>query len=299
MNAVYHMLGLTKQAFHQHLDRYFLMMEEQQNIIPLIQQIRQDHPRLSARAMYHLIRPTCMGRDRFEAFCFENGFKLEVKRSFLRTTNSLGVTRFPNLIMEIEVAYVNQVWVSDITYYRIADRFYYLTFIMDLFSRRIVGYSLSRDLLTGNTTIVALKMALDSRKPAPGLIFHSDGGGQYYCKDFLIITKKHEIKNSMCESVYENPHAERINGTIKNDYVVQYGPKDYLQLCSMLRKAVDMYNYIKPHKALNRLSPVDFECSMANTRCNSYETKEKQSRTNNNFENRYKNLLKTVNTIQA
>ena len=299
MNAVYHMLGLTKQAFHQHLNRYFLMMEEQQNLIPLIQQIRQDHPRLSARAMYHLIRPTSMGRDRFEAFCFENGFKLEVKRSFIRTTNSLGVTRFPNLIMEIEVVHVNQVWVSDITYYRIADRFYYLTFIMDLFSRKIVGYSVSRDLSTENTTIVALKMALDNRKPIPGLIFHSDGGGQYYCKDFLIITKKHEIRNSMCDSVYENPHAERINGTIKNDYVVQYGPKDYLQLCSMLRKAVDMYNYIKPHKALNAISPVDFESSTANKQGHPYETKDKQSITNNTFENRYKNLLKTVNTIQA
>jgi len=299
MNAVYHMLGFTKQAFHQHLNRYFLMMEEQQNLIPLIQQIRQDHPRLSARAMYHLIRPTSMGRDRFEAFCFENGFKLEVKRSFIRTTKSLGVTRFPNLIMEIEVVHVNQVWVSDITYYRIADRFYYITLIMDLFSRRIVGYSLSRDMSTENTTIVALTKALNSRKPLPGLIFHSDGGGQYYCKDFLIITKKHEIKNSMCESVYENPHAERINGTIKNDYVIQYGPKDYLQLSSMLGKAVDMYNYIKPHKALNGQSPVDFEHSTFNTDRNPDEIKEKQSITNNNFENRYKILLKTVNAIQA
>ena len=112
-----------------------------------------------------------MGRDKFEQFWF----KLVVKRSYHRTTDWLGVTRFENLITSMELTGVNQVWVSDITYYRIGERFYYITFILDLYSRFIVGYAASNSLLTSQTTIPSLKMALKLRKPDPGLIFHSDG----------------------------------------------------------------------------------------------------------------------------
>ncbi len=226
MNRVYWVMGLTKQAFHQHLDRQLKMYEEQQQLIPMILEIRTDHPRMGSREMYRLIQPQSMGRDRFEDFCFENGFKLEIKKSFIRTTNSLGVTRFANQILGLEVTHANQVWVSDITYYRIGDRFYYLTFIMDLYSRWIKGFAVSENLFTENTTIPSLRMALTLSKPPSGLILHSDGGGQYYSKIFLALTKKNGIVNSMCDSVYENPHAERVNGTIKNDYLVFYNPQN-------------------------------------------------------------------------
>ena len=153
-----------------------------------------------------------MGRDRFEAFCFENGFKVSMKPAYHRTTNSYGVRRFDNLLESIELTSVNQVWVSDITYYRIGEKFYYLTFILDLYSRVIVGYSASENLDTLSTTIPALKMAARTRNIPKGLIIHSDGGGQYYCKEWLKLTSSHKMRNSMCESVYENAHAERING---------------------------------------------------------------------------------------
>jgi transposase InsO family protein len=300
MNAIFRMLGVSKQSFHQQLDRRLQKLEEEGNLLPLIRQIREDHPRLSARKMYSLIRPSFIGRDQFEAFCFEHGFKLEVKKSWTKTTNSLGVTRFPNLLLEFEVTGVNQVWVSDITYYRIADRFYYLTFIMDLHSRRIVGYSVSKDLSTENTTIVALKQAIYLRKPSSVLILHSDGGGQYYCKEFLKITRKYGIRNSMCDTVYENPHAERINGIIKNDYVSHYGPESFDRLKLMVKKAVEMYNYIRPHGSLSGLSPITFEELLTkplvlNKR--KKNQKRKDITTNLIFENRYKNLLKTVNVI--
>lgn len=110
-------------------------------------------------------------------------------------------------------------------YYEMGGQFYYLTFIMDLFSRRIVGFAVSDNLRTESTTLVALEVALAGRETlSPGLIFHSDGGGQYYCKEFLKLTRLHDIRNSMCESVYENPNAERVNGTIKNSYLKHYGP---------------------------------------------------------------------------
>jgi transposase InsO family protein len=158
-----------------------------------------------------------------------------------------------------ELTCINQVWASDITYYRIGEQFYYLTFILDLYSRVIVGYSVGSDLRTISTTIPALKLALKSRNPSAGLIIHSDGGGQYYCKEWLQLTSHYELRNSMCESVYENPHAERINGIIKNDYLVGYGPESYDQLVVLTSKAVIKYNSERPHQSIGNISPNDFE----------------------------------------
>ena len=274
MNALYRVLGTSKQAFHQYLDKQMLVIEEQQQLLPIIIQIRADHPRLSARQMYVMINPQSMGRDKFEQFCYLYGFKLAIKRAFHKTTNSLGVTRFENLIAGFELTGVNQVWASDITYYRIGERFYYITFILDLYSRFIVGYTVSIGMLTEQTTIPALNMALKLRGPAQGLIFHSDGGGQYYCKKFLAITKSNLIENSMCESVYENAHAERINGTVKNDYLIYYAPQDYKQLVTLTDKAVKMYNFARPHSSLGNISPATYELSTKSALVN----KEKRSK---------------------
>lgn len=263
MNLLYRVIGISKQSFHQRLGRKMIYLEQSNQLLALIRQIREDHPRMSSRTMHRLIGPAHMGRDRFEAFCFENGFKVDVNRSFHRTTNSLGVTRFDNLLTGYRVTGVNQVWVSDITYYRIGEKFYYLTFILDLFSRFIVGYSTSLNLSTTDTTIPALRMALKARKTPEGLIIHSDGGGQYYCKEWLAITRKSRLRNSMCESVYENPHAERINGTIKNDYLIPYGPEDYNELVAMADKAIMKYNYERPHQSIGKISPDQFEKALA------------------------------------
>jgi putative transposase len=291
MNEIYRVIGMSKQNFHQAMDRMLMQQMEKEQLLIIIRQVRKDHPKMSCRDLYRLVRPQSMGRDRFEAFCFEEGFMVELKKNFRRTTNSLGVTRFPNLIQGAELAGVNQIWVSDITYFEMNNRFYYLTFIMDLYSRKIIGYSESISLLTVDTTIPALNVAIQARKGSDltGVIFHSDGGGQYYCKEFLKITGHYGILNSMCETVYENPHAERLNRTIKNNYLYPYGPENRIALRMMLKKAVDMYNLQKPHRSLKGISPVSFEnlaelltkTQLINKR--KKETK-KEKVTNNNFE---------------
>lgn len=93
MNALYRAIGISKQSFHQSMERQMLHLEEEQQLLPLIREIRQHDPSMSSREMYRLLKPEHMGRDKFEAFCFANGFKIEIKRSFIRTTNSLGITR--------------------------------------------------------------------------------------------------------------------------------------------------------------------------------------------------------------
>jgi transposase InsO family protein len=249
------------------LKRRRYKLEEQEQLIPLINEIRKDHPRMCARDIYLKLQPSCMGRDQFERFCMDSGFRLKQLRNYRVTTNSLGVTRFPNLIKELEVTRVNQVFVSDITYYDMGSRTYYLTFITDLFNREIVGWSKSDNLRTENTTIPALHKLVNVRGRASinGAILHSDGGGQYYCKEFKALTKDLNMINSMTEEkVYENAHAERLNGIIKNNYLYPYGPTSENSLKRLLDKAVLMYNTGKPHKALGKLTPSEFKKTIDN-----------------------------------
>jgi len=249
------------------LKRRRYKFEEQEQLIPMINELRIDHPRMSARDIYLKLQPSCMGRDQFERFCMDSGYRIKRLRNFRVTTNSLGVTRFPNMIKDIEVTRVNQVFVSDITYFDIGSDTYYLTFIMDLFNREIVGWSASDNLRTENTTLPALHRVITERGRVnlKGAIMHSDGGGQYYCNEFKKLTKDLEMINSMTEEkVYENSHAERLNGIIKNNYLYPYGPTNMTSLKRLLDKAVFMYNTGKPHKALGKLTPSMFRSTIDN-----------------------------------
>ncbi len=249
------------------LERRKYKLEEQEQLIPLINEIRRDHPRMSARDIYFKLQPSCMGRDQFERFCMDSGYRIKQLKNYRVTTNSLGVTRFNNLIKDIKVTRVNQVFVSDITYYDMGSRTYYLTLIMDLFNREIVGWSESDNLRTESTTIPALHKLINVRGRANlnGAIIHSDGGGQYYCSEFKELTKELHMLNSMTEEkVYENAHAERLNGIIKNNYLYPYGPNDRRSLKKLLDKAVYMYNTEKPHKALKKLTPTEFKKTIDN-----------------------------------
>jgi len=271
MNAIYRAVGTTKQNVHQRLNRYVAHQEERAQLRIIMGQLREDHPGMGAKYMFDKLTPGTMGRDKFIDMYTALGFKHTPKKNFRRTTDSSGVIRFPNLILGRELTGVNQVWVSDITYYDINDKFYYLTFIMDQYSRKVVGYAASTTLTTIDTTIPALKMALKNSAPKTKPILHSDGGGQYYSKEFLALAQGTVI-SSMCASVYENPHAERINGTIKNYYLIHWSPQNYKELTRLLTKAVYNYNYFKPHKALNKLAPVEFEKSqeLLSTETNTY-----------------------------
>jgi transposase InsO family protein len=260
MKDVFLVAGISKQSFHQMLKRRHICQEKRQLLLPIIRKIRKDHPRMSARDMYLLLRPEGLGRDQFEQFCFSNGLRVKPLKNYRVTTNSYGVTRFPNLIRDKKLTGINQVFVSDITYFEIGPRCYYITLIMDLYNREIVGWSASHNLRTENTTIPALCQLYQKRgrNMVKGAIFHSDGGGQYYSKEFLALTKD-ILTNSMTEEdVRENSHAERLNGTIKNNYLYPYNPKDLSSLIKMLNKAVFMYNNGKPHCALGKQTPVSY-----------------------------------------
>ena len=261
MNQLYHILGIRKQSFHQMLQRKEKHLGQMEQTLFLVNKIRLDHPCMSVRTIYFKIQPQGIGRDKFELFCYERGYRVKKIKNFRTTTDSRGVTRFPNLIKDLEVTGVNQVFVSDITYYEMSGKFFYVTLIMDLYNREIVGFSVSKSLRTEDTTLAALKLAAKNRGQAilKGSIIHSDGGGQYYSKEFRALTERLKITNSMTEeTVFENAHAERLNGIIKNSYLYAYAPKSFEELQKELKRAVYMYNNGKPHKALNKMTPVQY-----------------------------------------
>ena len=99
--------------------------------------------------MYAKLQPQGIGRDRFEQLCKSKGFSIARKVNLWRTTDSSGVIRFDNLLENLMLSRINEAWSSDITYYEVKERFYYLPFVMDCFSRRISGYAVSSRLTTG------------------------------------------------------------------------------------------------------------------------------------------------------
>lgn len=261
LNALYRSLGISKQSVHKRLKAMDKRSEISEYVRFIVAQVRKEHPTMGIRDIYFKMHPKGIGRDCFEQMCKELNLMVPRPRNYTRTTDSSGVIRFDNLIDGLIPNRINQVWQSDITYFEVNGKFDYITFIVDSFSRRIVGYSVSDRLSAVETVIPALNQAMACRKGMnlDGLIFHSDGGGQYYSKEFLKLTQKLSFRNSMCTCAWENGKAERINGTIKNNYLIHWEIKNLNELRKMVNKAVSLYNKEKPHARLNRLTPIGFE----------------------------------------
>lgn len=282
MNTLYDILGISKQYFHQKMNRYNTRKSEAHQLLLIIYQLREDHPTMGCRDMYYKLKPEHMGRDAFEQFCKEEKLSVARPKNYRKTTDSSGVIRFDNLLEKTKVTKLNQVWQSDITYYELNNRFYFITFILDSFSRRIVGHTISRRLTTECTTLPALHKAIHTRKNVnlSGLIFHSDGGGQYYDQGFLQLTGKHNMINSMCEYPWENGKAERVNGVIKNNYLKHRKIQTLEQLEKEVDRSVQLYNAEKPHIELQRKSPIEYEEDYI---CNRQKTDGEKSTTEYNL----------------
>jgi putative transposase len=257
----YRSIGISKQAVHKYLNNDMERKEERCYLFQIIYQIRQDHPTMCVRDMYYKIKPTTLGRDAFEHMCKIEGLSAMRHFNYSKTTNSNGVIRFDNLLINLSINRIDQVWQSDITYFDVRGTFYYITFILDSYSRRIVGHSTSMRLTTEQTTLPAIQLAFKTRgkKKLGGLILHSDGGGQYYDKEFLALIRKQGLISSMCEYPWDNGKAERINGVIKNNYLIYRGIATFDELKHEVDRSVKLYNYEKPHIALQRKTPITFE----------------------------------------
>lgn len=260
MKELYKILEISKQSHFQYINRQKVFNENKIPLIGAMLELRQFHPKMGAKKMYIVLKPDFIGRDGFIELYNEAGLKLYRERSYRRTTFSNPSAKYTNLTIGKVFTDINQLWSSDITYLAIgADVFLYITFIMDVYSRRIIGYNVSED-LSAASSLKALKMALKTRgvEHYEQLIHHSDKGTQYTSGQYTDTLKKHNIAISMCNSVYENTHIERVNGTIKNDYLSNYKIKNLAECQRTLKKVVNLYNSC-PHWSLNGYTPFSFE----------------------------------------
>ena len=256
--------GITRQAYYQSKNRVQQDLIKQEILLDKINQVRKDHKRLGGRKLFdklesfkdeHNIK---MGRDAFFNLLRDNNLLIKKRKRYHVTTNSNHwMKMYLNLIKDISPLGPNHVWVSDITYWKTKGGHYYISFITDAFSRKIVGYQVANS-MEAIESVKALKMAIKTLKPnADGLIHHSDRGSQYCSSAYVKTLKKNNIDISMTENgdPLENAIAERINGIIKGEYLFDYEIKSLSKAKEVLKSVVKLYNDDRPHSSIGNATP--------------------------------------------
>lgn len=259
MNELLRIAGITRQAMHSYWRKQELFQSRVATLVIEADALREVHPGCGVAKMYNVLNPTWLGRDRFVGLMMELGYRVKTPRSFIRTTRA-GIFQYPNLIEGMLLWDKNQLWQSDITYFRVGDVFFYLIFIIDVYTKRIVGYQAS-DHLRAEANLKALRMALKTAgSDVKCLIHHSDRGSQYGDKEYTGLLLEQGISISMCKKPQENAYAERVNGIIKNEYLDHWHIASLAELRRSVTKSVNHYNNHRIHGSLpDKMSPLAFE----------------------------------------
>jgi hypothetical protein len=254
MNSLYKVAGISKQA----VNKYALAIKEkEQKLMMLISEaedLRAEHPGCGVEKMYYTLKPDFMGRDKFIETFMMLGFRVKRKRNYRRTTYSSKVY-YPNLIKGMEVTAPNVIWQSDITYIEVGNRFYYAVFIIDVYTKELVGYQVSEHMFA-TANIKAFNMA--SNKFGYPEIHHSDRGSQYIYKEYTNLLKANGTSISMALTAQDNAYAERINRTIKEEYLSRWEIRTFAELKRAVSRAVKNYNAKRIHNNLGRRTPQAF-----------------------------------------
>jgi transposase InsO family protein len=200
-----------------------------------------------------------MGRDALFTALSSNHLLVRKRKRRIQTTQSFHwLRKYPNLIKDFVPSGINQLWVSDITYWKVNNTHLYLNFITDAFSHKIVGYNLG-ETLESVESLQALRMALSALgvESHTQLIHHSDRGLQYCSHSYVELLNKHGIQISMTEdgNPRENAIAERLNGIMKGEYLENYKFTSMIQAKQLIQSKVDLYNHERPHMSISNLTP--------------------------------------------
>jgi putative transposase len=260
MINLYTSLGITKQGHALAVKQKRRELEKEPFYIGFIEEIREIHPGMGLRKIYEQFKPDEIGRDAFISLGLRAGYRISSIQKPMKTTFAVKLHRYVNLLVGKKFTDVNQIWVSDIFYFSMGDKFSYGILIMDVYSRRIIGYSMS-DNMRAENNVKALNMALNLRginNYNSNLIHHSDRGSQYISDEYTDTLDAYGIEVSVCRDVLENAHCERANGTIKNEYLKRYEiPSGEKDMNKYLAKAVDGYNN-RLHNSI-KMTPIQYE----------------------------------------
>jgi putative transposase len=258
--------GLSRQAYYQHFRQQADEGIAEELVLQEVHKIRKDHPRLGTRKLIKMLgsfldaHRVKMGRDGLFRLLSDNYMLVRRRRRSVRTTySSHWLRKYPNLVREYVPTAPGQLWVSDITYWRVSEgHFLYISLITDAYSHKVVGYHVSEN-LEAEGCLQALKMAIADLKPGVrlGLIHHSDRGLQYCSQDYVKLLTEHGIKISMTENgdPLENALAERMNGILKNEYLNHYYVQTIEEARNLIAKKVNLYNSSRPHMSIGNLTP--------------------------------------------
>ena len=224
--------GITRQAYYQNNWEGISTTIEEDLVIQQVRSIRKNHRRMGARKLYELMQPFMlehnikMGRDALFTLLSANHLLVRKRKRRIQTTNSYHwLTKYSNLIRNFAPTAPNQLWVSDITYWKLKEDHVYISFITDAYSHKIVGYQVA-ETLEAIESIHALQMALSALEAESHLqlTHHSDRGIQYCSHAYVKVLQDYNIKISMTENgdPLENAIAERVNGIIKDEYLETY-----------------------------------------------------------------------------
>lgn len=265
LSVLCRLLGRTRQAYYGHFRETEREAIGAHLVLSEVSRIRTVQKRIGVRKLHHMLaafkeeHSLRMGRDAFFDLLREHHLLVRKRRSRKpRTTFSCyWMKRHPNLAKEFVPTSSNQLWVSDITYVRLKEGFAYLSLVTDAYSRKIVGFCLSRD-LTARGCVAALRMALANNPETNGLIHHSDRGLQYYSTRYMKLLDASGIRVSMSEKSdpLENAIAERVNGILKQE-LLEKRFDGFEAADRAVADAVSTYNNVRPHLSIDMLTPAE------------------------------------------
>jgi len=259
------LLGYSRQAYYQHKKQIEKESLQYGILIDEVLEIRKTQKRLGCRKLIYKLEPfmaqhqIVVGRDAFFDLLSERNLlvRKRKRRKPITTFSDHWMRKYPNLIEGFYPTAPNQLWVSDITYIVVGNGFAYLSLITDAYSRKIVGFYLSKD-LSADGCIRALEMALNNNPILGRLIHHSDRGSQYCCSDYVKILNDNFIKISMTQNgdPRENAIAERVNGILK-DELLDRSHLNYSEAVRNVSIAISIYNHQRPHGSIDYLTPIE------------------------------------------
>jgi len=201
----------------------------------------------------------------------EMGLKSVLKRKFVITTNSKHSFPIANNVLDRKFNNVElgEKWVSDITYIRVNDHWNYLTTIIDLADRKVLGWTLSEDMTTENTILKTWIIATKNRTINPGFIFHSDRGVQYASNKMTnLFSFNRKITQSMSRkgNCWDNAVAESFFKTIKHEWLYRFKFRSYEQLYKSIDDYINWYNTVRLHSSLGYITPLEMELKLKGVR---------------------------------
>jgi len=262
IKSICQLAGISRQGYYKRIKR----LEEREVLYNTVENIvienRIERSRSGLRTIYYKENmSSLLGINQFEKEMSSRGYALSPYKTYKKTTDSRGkFYLFDNLIQGQEINNENQVIVGDITYYENKGELYYIFQFTDLFTKEIKGLVGSKN-MEGINAEKCLREVFKynmRKKYNNSLIIHTDAGGQYRSHKYQDMLRKAQVRPSQAKSCFENGLAERINGIVKNEYLIDYDIKSISHLNKVLKKIQKSVNEVWPSKALGYKTPKEY-----------------------------------------